>query len=232
MMAEAKHANVVDQVGPTGPDCSVSTMSPTVWRPVGRWPGSSSSSGEMRSVRIGGRPCQAVRPRVLHHRSRARALRPWGPMRPSCRCSRACRAPGRCLGGRWRACCPAHDDGTPSLDWRLGDDRRVLLTCRAGCTAEVVVGALGARMADFFPPSSIARACGRPPQTIRRRPTMKIRDAAGGADRHPSAPRARRREQAIHLAPVRRPTRSRRGRRGRAAPGRLRTGRRRGHGRR
>ncbi len=55
-------------------------------------------------------------------------------------------------GGRWRACCPAHDDSTPSLDWRLGDDGRVLLTCRAQCATEAVVAALGFTMADLFPP--------------------------------------------------------------------------------
>jgi len=55
-------------------------------------------------------------------------------------------------GGRWRACCPVHDDSTPSLDWRLGDDGRVLLTCRAGCATEAVVEALGFTMADLFPP--------------------------------------------------------------------------------
>ncbi len=55
-------------------------------------------------------------------------------------------------GGRWRACCPAHDDSTPSLDWRLGDDGRVLLTCRAGCETEAVVEALGASLADLFAP--------------------------------------------------------------------------------
>jgi hypothetical protein len=56
-------------------------------------------------------------------------------------------------GGRWRACCPAHDDSTPSLDWRLGDDGRVLLICRAGCPTETVVEALGARMSDLYAPS-------------------------------------------------------------------------------
>lgn len=80
-------------------------------------------------------------------------------------------------GGRWRARCPAHDDGTPSLDWRLGDDRRVLLTCRAGCTMEAVVDALGAHMADLFPPSA------RPVHVVTaqaiRRHDHQIRDAAG-----------------------------------------------------
>ena len=47
--------------------------------------------------------------------------------------------------GQWRARCPAHDDDGPSLGWRVGDDGRVLLLCRAGCRTEDVVAALGAR---------------------------------------------------------------------------------------
>jgi hypothetical protein len=80
-------------------------------------------------------------------------------------------------GGRWRASCPVHDDSTPSLDWRVGDDGRVLLLCRAGCHVEAIVDAVDARMADLFPPfappSPIVTA-----QTVRR-VDHEIRDAAG-----------------------------------------------------
>src|SRR5690349_6651253 len=49
--------------------------------------------------------------------------------------------------------CPAHDDEDPSLSLRAKEDGRVLMTCRAGCATEAVVGALRLTMADLFPTS-------------------------------------------------------------------------------
>jgi len=54
------------------------------------------------------------------------------------------------LNGYWRARCPAHDDGTPSLGVKEGDDGRALVICRAGCETEAVVEALGLTMGDLF----------------------------------------------------------------------------------
>ena len=52
---------------------------------------------------------------------------------------------------RSRARCPAHEDKTPSLDIKIGDSGdRVVLICRAHCTAEEVVEALGLEMRDLF----------------------------------------------------------------------------------
>ena len=50
------------------------------------------------------------------------------------------------LGGVWRGtrgecCCPAHDDGSPSLSVRLGDTA-ILFHCFAGCTTTEVLKAL------------------------------------------------------------------------------------------
>lgn len=57
-------------------------------------------------------------------------------------------------GKGWRAHCPAHDDGRPSLDIDLGDDGRILLICRsAGCSAQAIVGAVGLTLGDLQPPS-------------------------------------------------------------------------------
>lgn len=57
-------------------------------------------------------------------------------------------------GTGWRAHCPAHDDGRPSLDIDLGDDGRILLICRsAGCSAQAIVGAVGLTLRDLQPPS-------------------------------------------------------------------------------
>ena len=52
---------------------------------------------------------------------------------------------------RWIACCPAHDDRSPSLTIRDCDDERVLLHCFAGCETEAVLSALGLTFADLMP---------------------------------------------------------------------------------
>lgn len=48
------------------------------------------------------------------------------------------------------ACCPAHDDGRPSLQISQGDDGRVLLHCFAGCDPARIVAALGLTWKDLF----------------------------------------------------------------------------------
>ncbi len=52
---------------------------------------------------------------------------------------------------RWKACCPAHDDGTPSLSVRALDDGRVLLHCFAGCEVEAILDAVGLQFGDLYP---------------------------------------------------------------------------------
>lgn len=52
--------------------------------------------------------------------------------------------------GRWIASCPSHEDRSPSLSIREGDDGRVLLHCYAGCAPEAVLAALGLRWTDLF----------------------------------------------------------------------------------
>ncbi|MFG0246373.1 MAG: DUF3987 domain-containing protein [Phycisphaerales bacterium JB052] len=54
-------------------------------------------------------------------------------------------------GGQWMCTCPAHDDRTPSLSVKEGDDGRALLKCFAGCSVESIVSALGMQMRDLFP---------------------------------------------------------------------------------
>ena len=53
--------------------------------------------------------------------------------------------------GRWIACCPAHDDKSPTLSIREIDDR-VLIHCFAGCGAVEILHALGCTWADVMPP--------------------------------------------------------------------------------
>lgn len=50
--------------------------------------------------------------------------------------------------GHW-AICPAHDDKKPSLHISERDGK-ILLNCKAGCTAEQIVDAMGLRQADLF----------------------------------------------------------------------------------
>ena len=81
---------------------------------------------------------------------------------------------------RWN--CPAHDDRDPSLDVRESDDGSVLLTCRAGCTSEAVVAAVGLKMSDLFPrPSRTLRGLpgGEPSRSLdsHRKPEENGRDA-------------------------------------------------------
>ena len=51
--------------------------------------------------------------------------------------------------GKWMACCPAHDDKSPSLAVSEGDDR-VLVHCFAGCDTTDVTAAIGLNVADLF----------------------------------------------------------------------------------
>jgi hypothetical protein len=54
-------------------------------------------------------------------------------------------------GGVWHAKCPAHEDSTPSLSLKPGDDGRVLLKCFSGCSFPEITRALGLRKCDAFP---------------------------------------------------------------------------------
>lgn len=53
-------------------------------------------------------------------------------------------------GVGFMACCPAHDDRSPSLSVKEGDDGRVLIHCFAGCSFNEVVESLGLNPADLF----------------------------------------------------------------------------------
>ena len=59
--------------------------------------------------------------------------------------------------GRWIACCPAHDDRTPSLAVRELDDGRILLHCFGGCDVQSVLRAVGLTFDDLYPERAIRR---------------------------------------------------------------------------
>ena len=52
---------------------------------------------------------------------------------------------------RWTACCPSHEDKTPSMTLRALPDGRVLLHCFAGCEVQYILGSLGLTFRDLFP---------------------------------------------------------------------------------
>ena len=68
------------------------------------------------------------------------------------------------IGDKLTARCPAHEDKTPSLSVKIGDNDCVILKCFAGCTTEEVVDALGWTMRDLF-----ASDANRPPVSSSRR---------------------------------------------------------------
>lgn len=58
-------------------------------------------------------------------------------------------------GKGWSAHCPAHDDQCPSLSVSEGDDGRALVCCHAGCNADAVCAAVGLRVSDLMPGSTL-----------------------------------------------------------------------------
>jgi hypothetical protein len=58
---------------------------------------------------------------------------------------------------KWKACCPAHQDKTPSLAISETSDGTVLLKCWAGCTTQNIVSAIGLELRDLFPGSKQPR---------------------------------------------------------------------------
>jgi len=64
--------------------------------------------------------------------------------------------------GRYVACCPAHDDSSPSLTVRELPDGRVLMHCFGGCDIESILSAMNLQLADLFPEAIMQH--GRPNQ--------------------------------------------------------------------
>lgn len=52
--------------------------------------------------------------------------------------------------GQYLACCPAHEDKSPSLSIKEVDGGRVLVYCFAGCTAAEVCASVGLELRDLF----------------------------------------------------------------------------------
>lgn len=80
-------------------------------------------------------------------------------------------------GRGWTARCPAHEDKSPSLSVREGDDGRILVRCFAGCTVDKVCAALGLRLSDLFPgpPIDWSRFTPRTPEERQAAELRKLR---------------------------------------------------------
>ena len=58
-------------------------------------------------------------------------------------------------GDQWQACCPAHDDHTPSLSITPAADK-VLVYCHAQCPLDAILAALGLTRRDLFVHGALA----------------------------------------------------------------------------
>jgi hypothetical protein len=54
-------------------------------------------------------------------------------------------------GNDYVACCPAHDDKTPSMAISEKDDGIILIHCFAGCSVDEILGAIGLEFHDIMP---------------------------------------------------------------------------------
>jgi len=82
---------------------------------------------------------------------------------------------------RWQACCPAHADRSPSLHITLGRDGRILVNCKAGCSAAEIVSALGISWRELFSDGSVAPR--RPRDTTFERVLVAIAESDIGKGR-------------------------------------------------
>lgn len=58
-------------------------------------------------------------------------------------------------GTAYVACCPAHDDRSPSMSVKEGTDGRILVHCFAGCSHDDIVSAMGLEQKDLFADSRL-----------------------------------------------------------------------------
>lgn len=65
---------------------------------------------------------------------------------------------------QFMACCPAHDDRTPSLAIKDAGDGKIIFNCLAGCAKENILGALGLGWEDIMPPKQPVQHSYKPTQ--------------------------------------------------------------------
>lgn len=69
--------------------------------------------------------------------------------------------------GKYQACCPAHEDKSPSLSIVEGDKGQVVFNCFAGCEKLEILDSLGLNWADLYPRDSTFVGSGKGIQTGR-----------------------------------------------------------------
>jgi hypothetical protein len=74
---------------------------------------------------------------------------------------------------QFMACCPAHEDRSPSLSIKDAGDGRILINCLAGCSSIDVLGAIGMDFADVMPAKAVEHKIS--PQPIKIFATDAIR---------------------------------------------------------
>lgn len=52
---------------------------------------------------------------------------------------------------KWKACCPAHPDNSPSMTITEGEAGKVVFHCFAGCPPTDIIAALGMEFSDLYP---------------------------------------------------------------------------------
>lgn len=74
--------------------------------------------------------------------------------------------PRQTAPNKWLACCPAHDDRSPSLAIKTIDDGKILLHCFSGCSVSEIVESLSLKLADLMPesPRGYGQARQKPPR--------------------------------------------------------------------
>lgn len=63
------------------------------------------------------------------------------------------RKPRQINDSTFQACCPAHDDSTPSLTITRATDGKILFYCFTGCETYDILAAIGLKWGDLFPDS-------------------------------------------------------------------------------
>ena len=66
--------------------------------------------------------------------------------------------------GKWLACCPAHNDKSPSLAIKETEDDKILIHCFSGCAVADIVAAVGLELSDLMPDNPTYQKGAKPPK--------------------------------------------------------------------
>ena len=69
--------------------------------------------------------------------------------------------------GKYQACCPSHEDKSPSLAITEGDKGQVVFHCFGGCEKQAILDSVGLNWVDLYPRDSTFAGNGKGIQTGR-----------------------------------------------------------------